>query len=40
MGAQSGNSAQASATPAANVPLPWLAQDIGAAGLEGNESCQ
>ena len=39
MGGQSGNSAQASATPAANVPLPWLAQDIGAVGEHGNESC-
>jgi fibronectin type 3 domain-containing protein len=39
LGGQSGNSAQASATPAANVPLPWLAQDIGAVGEDGNESC-
>ena len=39
LGSQSGNSAQASATPAANVPPPWLAQDLGAVGLIGNESC-
>ena len=39
LGSQSGSSAQVSATPAANVPLPWLAQDIGAVGLAGNESC-
>jgi hypothetical protein len=39
LGSQSGNSAQVSATPAANVPAPWLAQDIGAVGLVGNESC-
>jgi fibronectin type 3 domain-containing protein len=39
LGSQSGNSAQVSATPAANVPPPWLALDIGAVGLAGNESC-
>ena len=38
LGSQSSNSAQASATPAANVSLPWLAQDIGAVGRVGNES--
>ena len=33
---ESGNSAQASATPTVNVPLPWMTQDIGAVGLSGS----
>ncbi len=37
-GSQSTNSAVASATPAANVPLPWMAQDLGPVGAVGNES--
>ena len=37
-GGQSGNSAQVSATPSANVPLPWVAQDLGPVGAVGSES--
>ena len=37
-GGQSANSAQASATPSANVPLPWVAQDLGPVGAAGTES--
>jgi len=37
-GSQSGNSAQVSATPAANVPSPWVALDLGPVGVVGNES--
>ena len=37
-GSQSTNSAQVSATPAANVPSPWVAQDIGPVGRVGSES--
>ena len=37
-GSQSGNSAEVSATPAANVPSPWLAQDLGPVGVVGSES--
>jgi enterochelin esterase-like enzyme/fibronectin type 3 domain-containing protein len=33
---ESGNSAQASATPTVNVPLPWMTQDIGTVGLSGS----
>jgi fibronectin type 3 domain-containing protein len=33
---ESDNSAQVSATPTVNVPLPWMTQDIGAAGLWGS----
>ena len=35
---QSTNSAQAGATPTANVPSPWLAQDIGSVGVVGSEN--
>jgi glucuronoarabinoxylan endo-1,4-beta-xylanase len=34
---QTGNSAQASATPTANVPSPWVAQDIGSVGVTGSQ---
>jgi fibronectin type 3 domain-containing protein/regulation of enolase protein 1 (concanavalin A-like superfamily) len=37
-GSQSGNSAQVSATPSANVPAPWVAQDLGPVGAVGSES--
>jgi hypothetical protein len=37
-GSQSGNPAEVSATPAANVPSPWLAQDLGPVGVVGSES--
>jgi fibronectin type 3 domain-containing protein/regulation of enolase protein 1 (concanavalin A-like superfamily) len=37
-GSQGTNSAQVSATPSANVPLPWVAQDLGPVGVVGNES--
>ena len=37
-GAQGTNSAQVSATPAANVPPPWVAQDQGIVGVNGSES--
>ncbi len=37
-GSQSANSAQVSATPAANVPSPWVAQDLGPVGRVGSES--
>jgi fibronectin type 3 domain-containing protein len=37
-GSQSTNSTQVSATPSANVPLPWVAQDLGPVGVVGNES--
>src|ERR1035437_8536544 len=37
-GSQSGNSAQVSATPSANVPAPWVAQDVGPVGAVGSES--
>ena len=37
-GGQSGNSAQGNATPSANVPAPWVAQDIGPVGAVGSES--
>ncbi len=37
-GSQSANSAQVSATPSANVPSPWVAQDIGLVGALGSES--
>jgi fibronectin type 3 domain-containing protein len=37
-GSQSANSAEVSATPSANVPLPWVAHDIGPVGVVGNES--
>jgi endo-1,4-beta-xylanase len=33
---ESGNSAQVSATPTVNVPLPWMTQDIGTVGLWGS----
>jgi endo-1,4-beta-xylanase len=33
---ESDNSAQVSATPTVNVPLPWMTQDIGATGLWGS----
>jgi endo-1,4-beta-xylanase len=33
---ESDNSAQASATPTVNVPLPWMTQDIGTVGLSGS----
>jgi enterochelin esterase-like enzyme/fibronectin type 3 domain-containing protein len=33
---ESDNSAQVSATPTVNVPLPWMTQDIGANGLWGS----
>ena len=33
---ESDNSAQVSATPTVNVPLPWMTQDIGVNGLWGN----
>ena len=36
---ESGNSAQASATPTVNVPLPWMTQDIGTVGLSGSAGC-
>jgi enterochelin esterase-like enzyme/fibronectin type 3 domain-containing protein/regulation of enolase protein 1 (concanavalin A-like superfamily) len=32
---ESGNSAQVSATPILNVPLPWMTRDIGTVGLSG-----
>ena len=32
------NSTPASATPTANVPSPWVAQDIGSIGMPGSES--
>jgi enterochelin esterase-like enzyme/fibronectin type 3 domain-containing protein/regulation of enolase protein 1 (concanavalin A-like superfamily) len=35
---ESGNSAQASATPILNVPSPWLTRDIGTVGLSGGAS--
>ena len=38
-GCQGTNSAQVSATPTANVPAPWAAQDIGPVGVAGSESC-
>jgi fibronectin type 3 domain-containing protein len=38
-GCQGTNSAQVSATPAANVPPPWTAQDIGIVAVAGSESC-
>jgi fibronectin type 3 domain-containing protein len=38
-GCQGTNSAQVSATPAANVPSPWAAQDIGPVGVAGSENC-
>ena len=34
---ESANSAELSATPTANVPYPWMAQDIGAVGVAGSE---
>ena len=37
-GSLSANSAQVSAIPSANVPVPWVAQDIGAVGVVGSES--
>ena len=37
-GGQGGNSAQVSATPSANVPAPWVAQDLGPVDAVGNES--
>jgi fibronectin type 3 domain-containing protein len=37
-GSQSANSAQVSATPSANVPSPWVAQDLGPVGVVGSES--
>jgi len=39
MGGLGTNSAQVSATPTANVPPPWTAQDIGPLGVAGSESC-
>ena len=38
-GSQGTNSAQVSATPTANVPAPWAAQDIGPLEVAGSESC-
>jgi fibronectin type 3 domain-containing protein/regulation of enolase protein 1 (concanavalin A-like superfamily) len=38
-GSQGTNSAQVSATPAANVPPPWAAQDMGIVEVNGSESC-
>jgi fibronectin type 3 domain-containing protein len=38
-GSQGTNSDQVSATPAANVPPPWVAQDIGPVAVAGSESC-
>jgi hypothetical protein len=38
-GCQDTNSAQVSVTPAANVPAPWAAQDIGILAVAGRESC-
>ena len=37
-GSQGANSAEVSAIPAANVPVPWVAQDIGPVGVAGSES--
>ncbi len=38
IGGQGENSVQVSATPAANVPPPWTAQDIGPVKINGSES--
>ncbi len=38
-GSHGTNSAQVSATPAANVPSPWAALDIGILAVAGSESC-
>jgi fibronectin type 3 domain-containing protein/regulation of enolase protein 1 (concanavalin A-like superfamily) len=38
LGGESTNSAEASVMPIANVPSPWLTQDIGAGGLAGGAS--
>ena len=38
VGGQGTNSAQVSVTPAANVPPPWVAQDIGSVKVNGSES--
>jgi fibronectin type 3 domain-containing protein len=38
-GIQGTNSAQVNATPTANVPLPWVAQDIGIVDVAGSASC-
>ena len=38
-GSQGTNSAQASATPTANVPSPWAALDIGILAAAGSEGC-
>jgi len=36
---ESANSAQASATPTINVPLPWMTQDLGTVGVWGGAGC-
>ena len=38
-GSQGANPAPVSATPAANVPAPWAAQDLGIVEVNGSESC-